>query len=193
MNAYRYTVRPLSAWATPWHADTLWGSLCWAWREVHGEDQLTKLLEQYAAGSPAFVISNAFPSTLFPFPTSAKSNHVEGDKTKSLWCTVADFQVWSQGCSAPLAAPRELQNPFRTDGLLHAQRSRATDSTEGGELFELDQSTFRTEAFPQSRRPHIRNLHPRPEETVLPPLHACWQALTFQGFRRAGQYRPRRV
>ncbi|HRU24970.1 MAG TPA: hypothetical protein P5569_13575, partial [Candidatus Latescibacteria bacterium] len=52
---------------SPWlgkglpHSDTLFGGLCWGIRALEGEQRLVALLEQFAAGSPPFVLSSVFP------------------------------------------------------------------------------------------------------------------------------------
>lgn len=43
------------------HSDTLFGAICWAWRLLHGKDDLEDLLEQYQQGKPPFLISSTFP------------------------------------------------------------------------------------------------------------------------------------
>jgi len=185
MKAYRYTLRPLSAWATPWHADTLWGSLCWAWRELAGKDALEDLLDRFPTEknpnvSPPFVLSDAFPVSLLPFPLGANDGRTVDQKGKSLWCRVTDFEAWADGTTAELPAPPGQQTPFRPYGLLHAQRSRLTDSTEGGELFEMDQSTFHPD-FPKEED-RVLSVYIRTEEAWLAPLRACWDALSCKGF-----------
>ena len=181
MNGYRYTIRPLGPWATPWHADTLWGSLCWAWRELAGERALEKLLDSYHAGAPPFVISDAFPGDLIPCPIGARHVRRENEKSKALFCLAKDFNSWSSGSPAELNVSSEIQRPFQTTSLLHAQRSRLTDSTEGGQLFETDQYTFHKSVFP-SEQERVFSIYVRAEDTVLAPLRSCWEALSWRGF-----------
>jgi CRISPR-associated protein Csm4 len=70
MNTLKFTLRPLSAFATPLAGDTLFGQLCWAARERFGEPRLRELLDGYVAGRPFLVVSDGFPSGLLPRPTA---------------------------------------------------------------------------------------------------------------------------
>lgn len=68
MQSYRVQIRPLSAFGTPLLGDTLFGQLCWAIRNRHGEDMLNQLLKGYTQGNPFLVVSNAFPAGYIPRP-----------------------------------------------------------------------------------------------------------------------------
>lgn len=64
-----YTLRWRATTGTPPRGDTLWGEVCWAIREMHGEATLVRLLEQMRApdGQP-FTLSDALPAGLLPRP-----------------------------------------------------------------------------------------------------------------------------
>jgi CRISPR-associated protein Csm4 len=70
MNSLKFTLHPLSAFATPLAGDTLFGQLCWAVRERFGEGRLRELLDGYVDGRPFLVVSDGFPSGLLPRPTA---------------------------------------------------------------------------------------------------------------------------
>ncbi len=70
MNILKFTLRPLSAFATPIAGDTLFGQLCWVARERLGEARLRELLDGYVEGRPFLVVSDGFPSGLLPRPTA---------------------------------------------------------------------------------------------------------------------------
>jgi CRISPR-associated protein Csm4 len=70
MNILKFTLRPLSGFATPLAGDTLFGQLCWAARERFGEGRLSELLDGYVDGQPFLVVSDGFPSGLLPRPTA---------------------------------------------------------------------------------------------------------------------------
>ena len=70
MNTLKFTLRPLSAFATPLAGDTMFGQLCWAARERFGEAQLAELLDGYVDGRPFLVVSDGCPSGLLPRPTA---------------------------------------------------------------------------------------------------------------------------
>lgn len=69
MQAFRVTLKPLSAFATPLKGDTLFGQLCWAIRNRFGEDRLNHLLQDYAGNRPFAVVSDAFPEGYWPMPS----------------------------------------------------------------------------------------------------------------------------
>ncbi len=67
MQCYRFTLRPLSAFATELMGDTLFGQLCWAIRNRQGEERLKELLRNYR-NNPFAILSDAFPSGYLPLP-----------------------------------------------------------------------------------------------------------------------------
>ena len=68
MQAYQFTLKPLTAFATALYGDTLFGQLCWAIRNRYGEDKLTELLNGYTEDQPFVIVSNAFPEGYIPLP-----------------------------------------------------------------------------------------------------------------------------
>jgi len=54
---------------TPLAGDTLFGQLCHACREIHGEARLDDLLTGYGSGQPWLVVSDGFPGGFLPRPT----------------------------------------------------------------------------------------------------------------------------
>lgn len=73
MKTLRVTLRPLAHFGTPLVGDTLFGHLCWAVRERHGESHLEKALQGYTAGRPFLVVSDAFPNGFLPRPTAPQA------------------------------------------------------------------------------------------------------------------------
>lgn len=73
MKLYRLHLRLRSPWRTPWQADTLTGALCATCARVHGDDFLRqRLIEPMLAGSPPFVLADAFPADLLPVPVAVR-------------------------------------------------------------------------------------------------------------------------
>lgn len=69
MDLYRLRLHPLSPWVSQWQADTLAGLLCWVYARSEGTKTLTEdLLEPFAKGAPPFVLSDALPAGMLPFP-----------------------------------------------------------------------------------------------------------------------------
>jgi CRISPR-associated protein Csm4 len=98
MKAYRITLKPLSAFATPLKGDTLFGQLCWAMSNRFGEAQLNKCLEGYTNGQPFAVVSDAFPENYLPLPKLPSSFYQlpEGQDRKAVkklsWLPEAKLQ-----------------------------------------------------------------------------------------------------
>ncbi len=61
-------IEPRSAFATPLKGDTLFGQICWALRDRHGENRLRELLQGYTEGRPFAVVSDALPERCWPRP-----------------------------------------------------------------------------------------------------------------------------
>ncbi len=68
VRSYRLTFTLRSASGSAWHADTIFGHLCWlmVWR--HGPEKLQAWLERYQAGDPPLLLSDGFPGELLPRP-----------------------------------------------------------------------------------------------------------------------------
>jgi len=69
----RFKLRPVSAWRTPWQADTLTGLLCWA-AARRGEHDLLEdgITAPALRGEPPFALSDAFPGDLLPIPAALR-------------------------------------------------------------------------------------------------------------------------
>lgn len=84
------------------HSDTLFGAICWAWRLLHGEDDLVDLLNSFLRGDIPFLISSAFPFIgdvyLLPKPLEGLKG-IESDKKakKALFVSHSIFQRATNG------------------------------------------------------------------------------------------------
>ncbi|MBF0154076.1 MAG: CRISPR-associated protein Csm7 [Magnetococcales bacterium] len=68
MHTLLLTIEPLTAFVTPLHGDTMFGQLCWALRNRHGDDWLRERLQGYTENRPFLVVSDAFPAEYWPRP-----------------------------------------------------------------------------------------------------------------------------
>jgi len=68
MVPYRLRLRLAAPTLTPWHADTMFGSLCWRLVQRAGEGALGDLLERCRSGDPPLVLSDGFSGDLLPAP-----------------------------------------------------------------------------------------------------------------------------
>jgi CRISPR-associated protein Csm4 len=69
MQTFRVRITPSSAFGSRPLGDTLFGQLCWAVRNRHGEGRLAELLAGYIEGRPWAVVSDAFPTGYLPRPS----------------------------------------------------------------------------------------------------------------------------
>ncbi len=71
------------------HSDTLFGAICWAWKLLHGEDELADLLGRFLRGDPPFLISSAFPFVgdlcLLPKPLAGLKGIESDKKVRKAW------------------------------------------------------------------------------------------------------------
>lgn len=128
MNLYRLTLRPLSAFGSAPLGDMLFGQLCWAVRNRHGEERLCDLLAGYTASRPFAVISDALPAGHLPRPAlpghwfETIDNEDRKAAKKRVWMPLelatAPVAEWVRHCKAPGdiagAIPREHSQPHNT-------------------------------------------------------------------------------
>jgi CRISPR-associated protein Csm4 len=69
MQTFRVRITPSSAFGSRPLGDTLFGQLCWAVRNRHGEGRLVELLAGYTEGRPWAVVSDALPTGYLPRPS----------------------------------------------------------------------------------------------------------------------------
>jgi CRISPR-associated protein Csm4 len=143
MNLYRIKLRPRSPWRTPWQADTLSGMLCWTAARCFGDDFLDRvILEPALAGSPQFVLSDAFPGDLLPVPTSFRLLEwpVEARKTvkRARWLSPDGFKA-----AVGFGRGADMKDLFRVDPIfrtnhLHVTLDRSSGQSAEGALFVAD-------------------------------------------------------
>jgi CRISPR-associated protein Csm4 len=143
MKTYRFTLKPLGPWSTPWDADTIFAALCWQVLRLAGGTELTKFLAAYRGGSPPFVLSSAYPEGWLPCPLSARVAELKDSNVKRKRpALVSEEQfrtlIAGQGEIIPSNAPPP--DPIRSRARLHAAIDRVSGTTGGaGNLFEVDE------------------------------------------------------
>lgn len=154
MQTYRIKLYLSSGFITPWHADTIFGHLCWA-AERHGAfDNFTGasgLIDLYRGGTPPLILSDAFPAGFLPAPANLKEffGRRSGDKldvdsysflkrVKSTeYITMEQFRSYQCGELFDLV---EQEGQVVSSVTLHNQINRLTGTTgDKGSLFELDE------------------------------------------------------
>lgn len=111
MKLLHFKLRPLSAWRTPWQADTLTGLLCWAAARLGERDLLEDGITVPALrGEPPFVLSDAFPGDLLPIPAVLRLRNWPEDQRKAIkrarWLSRDSFLAVRHG--APSLQPADL-------------------------------------------------------------------------------------
>lgn len=151
METYRIKIKLHGGFITPFQADTLFGGICWLIRYREGSDYLQRMLADFRAGNPWFVLANACPGDLLPRPLirinrSAPANRDEqlmqaneGKRVKKIeYLTREEFISLING-AAPVLENRE--KPLIRSSVLHNQISRISGTTAGGgQLFEQVES-----------------------------------------------------
>lgn len=72
MKHWRIQIKPTSLQLTPWQADTIFGSLCWAFVHREGNQAVKNFLIPFIQNDPPFLISDAFPTGYLPVPLSLR-------------------------------------------------------------------------------------------------------------------------
>jgi CRISPR-associated protein Csm4 len=90
---YQIKIVPTSTWLTPFHADTLFGHIAWFIRYYQDKDALKTFLDPFRNDKPSWLISDAFPGDLLPFPLvspSAMAKFMEPRKKE--YASLKDFK-----------------------------------------------------------------------------------------------------
>src|SRR4030042_4997790 len=142
MKTYKINLKIHGSIMTPFHADTLFGHLCWVVAYREGEKGLQAFLEPFQKREPPFLISDGFPLGLLPKPLSAEF-YIKGPEEKKNLKRIdlvapEDFQSFRDGKEC---RPDPLPNPYSTCLLPHNRIDRLTQATskEGG-IFSLRQT-----------------------------------------------------
>jgi len=68
MNVYKVNLTPYGSMTSIPDSQTLFGSICWAIRDLYGEEELEELLDNFERNENRFVVSSAFMDGLFKAP-----------------------------------------------------------------------------------------------------------------------------
>jgi CRISPR-associated protein Csm4 len=143
MKTYRFRLKPLAPWSTPWDADTLFAALAWQVLRSGGDAALRGFLAQFQGGQPPFVLSSAFPEGWLPCPLSAKVKDLPESNVKCKRPVLVREEQFRALISnpAPLIPPATPPpEPILSRSRLQAAIDRKTGTTGGkGSLFEVDE------------------------------------------------------
>jgi CRISPR-associated protein Csm4 len=135
MKTYKIQLRFKSGILTPFHADTVFGHLCWMLSYEQGDEGVQDFLQPFKEGNPPFLLSDGFPGDYILKPLGVRFAESDISKLKKFknmhFITLADFSYFR---SAGQIAPNIIQNPVKTSLSSHNSISRLTNSTlaEGG-------------------------------------------------------------
>ncbi|MBF0185219.1 MAG: CRISPR-associated protein Csm7 [Magnetococcales bacterium] len=172
MKSLRVTLRPVTAFITPLHGDTLFGQLCWALRHRLGEAWLEQALNGYGQGQPFLVVSDAFPAGYWPRPALPPLPGSVHDKVakKKVWLPRQEWrkplQAWlSDSCNEQEAfgLEKEKRPPLRPLPRSRNSINRISGTTgeEGFAPYSLEQIWF-----PVGSRLEVWLLHDERVETA---------------------------
>lgn len=153
MKTWRIQLSVPSGFITPWHADTVFGHLCWMAERHDGFSSLkgaAGLIELYRNGTPPFILSDGFPGNLLPAPATLRAlfepaeagglntaNYGVMKQAKKIeYLSREQFQQFCRGERFDLSS--DVQKPLVNSVTLHNQIDRISNTTasEGGGLFE---------------------------------------------------------
>jgi CRISPR-associated protein Csm4 len=143
MKTYRFKLKPLSPWSTPWDADTLFAALAWHVLRSGGGVALREFLAQFQGGTPPFVLSSAFPEGWLPCPLSVGleellDSNVKRKRPALIPETQFRALITKPATIIPSATPPT--EPILSRSHLHASIDRVTGTTSGeGSPFEVDE------------------------------------------------------
>lgn len=147
MRLYRYKLKPLASWRTPWQADTLGGMLCWACARMGDLATLREeILGPALDGNPPFVISDACPGDFLPVPAAARLLDWPAQEARRLahaaWMPAEALAKFQKTASLE---PSDLPDadPLERFSTLHNTISRTTGTTTlEGSLFSLEETSL---------------------------------------------------
>ncbi len=173
MKTWRLRLNPRSPWATPWRADSLFGAICWRWRELFPESFESFLEEFRAAGEPPFILSDAFPGDLLPLPIHIELPQGKKDKPKPpRYLPETSFRNLMQ--TGMPANPEVIGNVIQDSSRVQTAIDRNLGSAALGQLFETDTQHFQ-------RGEDFLSIFIRSDGRIDQVL-ACLRALVWTGF-----------
>lgn len=144
MNTYQIQLDVQNGVLSPFHADTLFGHLCWVVAHQEGDTGLRKFIEPFKDGDPPFILSDGFPGNFLPKPLSVEFNIDDLDERKEIKKTDLlsrdDFFLVQKGMKFKY---KRENTSVKTSLTIHNTVSRLSNTTllEGG-LYSLEETCF---------------------------------------------------
>lgn len=159
MRTYEIQLSIPTGFITPWHADTVFGHLCWVAERHDGFAGFTGaagLIDLYRNGEPPLIISDAIPAGFLPAPANLREFFDRGvdasldtdrysllkNVKSAAFVTAEQFQSYQKGEPFDFAA---VEDQFISSVTLHNQINRFSNTTgTEGSLFELNERYARS-------------------------------------------------
>jgi CRISPR-associated protein Csm4 len=200
MKTWRIRLQPNSPWVTPWHADSLFGSICWRWSWLW-PDSFLSILSRFSRidDIPPFLISDAFIGDLLPLPLhtllpSTGDQGSQGQKRKwkpPLYIQEKDFLRLSR--NEDVTPLHVYSSQVQGNSRLQSAENRETGRSADGALFETACQFMPSVPSCQVKKDNLSETTPfegrEPYFTVylrtenyLDQLMQCFRALAYTGF-----------
>ncbi|CAK0771646.1 CRISPR-associated protein Csm4 [Gammaproteobacteria bacterium] len=160
MKTLLVTLNPLTAFATPPYGDTLFGQLCWALRNRHGEDWLSERLQGYTQGKPFLVVADLFPSGYWPrphlppglFPSQTENEEDRKAERKRVWLPRQEWKdplaAWIQkGKAEKEIWSKDRRNRPQSHNTINRLTGATGDGIDGFAPYSVEQTWFPPEAL----------------------------------------------
>jgi CRISPR-associated protein Csm4 len=159
MRTYEIQLSIPTGYITPWHADTIFGHLCWVAERHDGFEGFSGaagLIDLYRHGDPPLILSDAFPKGYLPAPANLRELFEREDNAgldakrysllksirKASFITVDQFKSYQRGEPFNFTV---VDDPYVSCVTLHNQINRFSNTTgDEGNLFELDERFVRS-------------------------------------------------
>ncbi|ABO50158.1 CRISPR-associated protein, Csm4 family [Desulforamulus reducens MI-1] len=152
MKLYKLKIEPKSSQITPWHSDTIFGSLCWVLAQSRGQEKLRDFLHEYTGNCYPMVVSNGFPGDYLPKPMGGNTFNTNDNRIKQEAIRLAqkakeakktnllsleEFNTIINNGQVEIKPKEKL---YLENGVMHNQLSRLTGTTSDGSLYELTET-----------------------------------------------------
>jgi len=137
MKIYKIILAIKNCLVTPFHADTIFGHLCWVYAHSVDDNSFAEFLKPFKEGSPPFVISDGFPAEYLPKPFIADltaPDEKRKDIKKLEYVSLSDFERIREGKSF---TPEIRENVIYSSTSTHNTINRLTNTTSEGGLYGL--------------------------------------------------------
>ncbi len=148
---YRWKIKPLSSFITPWQSDTIYGHIFWALRFLYGEEELKNVIDEFKSFNPPFICSNGFINDYIPYfgskvvEKNIKNDVKELEKIKRLKrikeYEIADFNKMRKEGIDKLSLEKYLGRAkgFLESSVTHNTVNRLAGTTTENSLYNLEE------------------------------------------------------